>query len=119
MSSLVIESSSVLWCESEAARQKKKPECLRDSGSKGLPVGTPDSLNDSRKAAVQSINTYGAVLFLPRFFRERANKMATTRTVGRDAKTGLFVPIKETVRRPDTTVKERITVPSPGTKRSK
>lgn len=45
--------------------------------------------------------------------------MATTRTVGRDAKTGLFVPIKETVRRPDTTVKERITVPAPGTKRSK
>ena len=35
-----------------------------------------------------------------------------TRIVGRDAKTGLFVPLKETVRRPEETIKQRITLPN-------
>lgn len=36
-----------------------------------------------------------------------------TREVGRDAGNGQFVPIKETKRRPATTVKEKIKYPAP------
>jgi hypothetical protein len=39
--------------------------------------------------------------------------MAKTREVGRDARTGQFVPIRETERRPATTVKETVPVPKP------
>ena len=35
-----------------------------------------------------------------------------TRKIGRDAKTGEFIPVKEAERRPSTTVIERIPVPT-------
>ncbi len=38
--------------------------------------------------------------------------MAKTHKVGRDSKTGEFIPVKEAERRPDTTTVER--VPNPG-----
>lgn len=37
--------------------------------------------------------------------------MATTRKIGRDARTGEFIPVREAVRRPSTTVVETIKVP--------
>jgi hypothetical protein len=43
--------------------------------------------------------------------REEA-RMAKTHKVGRDSKTGEFIPVKEAERRPDTTTVER--VPNPG-----
>jgi hypothetical protein len=38
----------------------------------------------------------------------------TTRIGGRDSRTGQFVPVKETERRPDTTQRERIPLPGHG-----
>jgi hypothetical protein len=41
--------------------------------------------------------------------------MATpTRKIGRDAKSGQFIPVKEAERRPSTTVVERIPIPKKG-----
>jgi hypothetical protein len=40
-----------------------------------------------------------------------------TRRIGRDAKTGEFIPVKEAERRPNTTVVERIKTPPPSRKR--
>ena len=46
---------------------------------------------------------------------EEVNKVATTkakgRKIGRDAKTGRFIPVKEAKRRPNTTVVETIKPP--------
>jgi hypothetical protein len=39
--------------------------------------------------------------------------MANTRKIGRDAKTGEFIPVKEAIRRPTTTVVETIKVGKP------
>ncbi len=39
--------------------------------------------------------------------------MTTTRKIGRDARTGEFIPVKEAVRRPSTTIVETIKVPKP------
>jgi hypothetical protein len=39
--------------------------------------------------------------------------MDTTRKIGRDARTGEFIPVREAVRRPSTTVVETIKVPKP------
>jgi hypothetical protein len=36
-----------------------------------------------------------------------------TRQIGRDAKTGEFIPVKEAIRRPNTTVVETIKTPPP------
>jgi hypothetical protein len=38
--------------------------------------------------------------------------MTDTRKIGRDAKTGEFIPIREAVRRPSTTVVETIRYPT-------
>jgi len=44
--------------------------------------------------------------------------MATTRRIGRDAKTGEFIPVREAQRRPTTTVVETIkTKPKPKNKK--
>ena len=40
--------------------------------------------------------------------------MSHTRQIGRDAKTGEFIPVKEAVRRPATTVVETIRIPTNG-----
>lgn len=37
--------------------------------------------------------------------------MAATRKIGRDAKTGRIIPVKEAIRRPSTTVVETIKTP--------
>jgi len=37
--------------------------------------------------------------------------MSNTRKIGRDAKSGQFIPVKEAVRRPNTTVVETIKTP--------
>jgi hypothetical protein len=39
--------------------------------------------------------------------------MATSRKIGRDARTGEFIPVKEAVRRPAHTVVETIKYPTP------
>ena len=41
-------------------------------------------------------------------------KKPESRIGGRDARTGEFVPLEETRRRPDTTVRERIPLPGHG-----
>ena len=48
------------------------------------------------------------------FGPERRKAMSKTHTVkiGRDAKTGEFIPVKEAIRRPSTTVVETIKVPT-------
>jgi hypothetical protein len=38
--------------------------------------------------------------------------MSTIRMIGRDARTGEFIPVREAVRRPSTTVVETIKVPT-------
>jgi hypothetical protein len=38
--------------------------------------------------------------------------MATTRKIGRDARTGEFIPVREAIRRPSTTVVETIRKPT-------
>jgi hypothetical protein len=42
-----------------------------------------------------------------------SSKQTTTHKIGRDAKTGAFIPVKEAERRPSTTVIETIKRPSP------
>ena len=41
-----------------------------------------------------------------------------TRKIGRDAKTGEFIPVEEAQRRPNTTTVETIKPPKPGGKKS-
>lgn len=36
-----------------------------------------------------------------------------TRVIGRDAKSGEFIPVSEAIRRPNTTVVEKIKMPKP------
>ena len=43
-----------------------------------------------------------------------ANKPPASRIGGRDSRTGQFIPLRETVRRPDTTQRERIPLPGHG-----
>lgn len=43
-----------------------------------------------------------------------SNKDRESRIGGRDARTGEFIPVKETYRRPDTTMRERIPLPGHG-----
>lgn len=43
-----------------------------------------------------------------------AKRQPTTRIGGRDSRTGQFVPLKETERRPATTQRERIPLPGHG-----
>lgn len=49
-----------------------------------------------------------------------SDKKPESRVGGRDARTGHFIPVKETYQRPNTTVRERIPLPGHGdTGRSK
>lgn len=41
-------------------------------------------------------------------------KKPTSRIGGRDSRTGQFIPLRETTRRPDTTQRERIPLPGHG-----
>ena len=41
-------------------------------------------------------------------------KKPRTRVAGRDAKTGQFIPVEETKKRPATTVRERVPLPGHG-----
>lgn len=43
-----------------------------------------------------------------------SKKEPESRIAGRDARTGEFIPIAETKRRPDTTVRERLPLPGHG-----
>lgn len=43
-----------------------------------------------------------------------SNKTPKTRIQGRDARTGQFIPVSETKRRPATTVRERVPNPDHG-----
>ncbi len=43
--------------------------------------------------------------------------MSQTRKIGRDARTGYFIPVEEAVRRPTTTVVETIKVPTTSKRR--
>lgn len=46
-------------------------------------------------------------------------KKPTSHVAGRDARTGFFIPLSETYRRPSTTVRERVPNPGYGTTRKK
>jgi len=43
-----------------------------------------------------------------------STKKPTSRIGGRDSRTGLFIPVRETERKPDTTQRERIPLPGYG-----